>query len=56
MDPVRLAQSIPASETKVTQERMTPCELRRTIIMPAIALGMLYVFSKMVFGYNGYGK
>lgn len=57
MNPVHLAQrqGIPASEAKVTQERMTSFDLRRAV-MSAIALNMLYVVSMMVLGYNGYDR
>lgn len=57
MNPVHLAQreGIPASEAKVTQERMASFDLRRAV-MSAIALNMLYVFSMMVRGYDGYDR
>jgi hypothetical protein len=58
-----LAQSIPASEAKVAQERLTTVELGGRAIMATIAMSMVYSLLRRVLrrfwesrGYEGYGS
>jgi hypothetical protein len=52
-----LAQSIPASNAKVAQERMAAVELGRRGIMATIAMSMVYALLRRVLGgYKGYGR